>query len=139
MCTLEFYVYFRHSVSAMNVLITVAGKASFGDLYKELFFFIIQTTLVLLQPLPVPVDSVFRVSGVVINITTVLMAVMNCIVLHKDPLHALQPSSPVIIADVFQESGYVILIMTVAMAQMKETAVSIMTICCFYNPLCIST
>lgn len=93
----------------------------------------------LLQLLPVPVDSVFRVAGIVINIMTVLMAVMNCTVPHKDPLHALQPSSPVIIEDVFQESGYVILIMTVVMAQMKKTAVSIMTACCFHSQLCVST
>lgn len=92
----------------------------------------------LLQLLPVPVDSVFQVAGIVINIMTVLMAVMNCIVLHKDPLHALQLSSPVIIEDAFRESGYVILIMTVVMAQTKKTAVSIMTICCFYSKLFIS-
>lgn len=92
----------------------------------------------LLQLLPVPTDSVFQVTGIVIHIMTVLMAVMNCIVLHKDPLHALQPTSPVIIEDVFQESGYVILIMTVVMAQTKKTAVSIMIIC-FYSQLCISS
>lgn len=89
----------------------------------------------LLQLSPVPVDSVFQVAGIVINIMTVLMAVMNCIVLHKNPLHALQPSSPVITEDVFQESGYVIVIMTVVMAQMKKTAVSVLTICCFYSQL----
>lgn len=72
-----------------------------------------------------PVDSVFQVAGVVINIMTVLMAVMNCIVLHKDPLHALQPCSPVTTTDVFLGSGYVILIMTVVMGQMKKIAVSI--------------
>lgn len=36
---LEFDVYFRHSVRVMNVLITVAGKGSFEDLYKDFFFF----------------------------------------------------------------------------------------------------
>jgi len=64
---------------------------------------------------------------------TALMAVMNCIVLHKYPLHALQPCSPVVIINVFLGSGYVILIMTVAMGQMKKTAVSITTVCCFLN------
>lgn len=80
------------------------------------------------QLLPVPVDSVFQVAGVAINIMTVLMAAMNCIVLHKDPLHALQPCSPVITEGVFLGSGSVILIMTVVMGQMKKTAVSITTV-----------
>lgn len=75
-----------------------------------------------------PVDSVFQVAGVAINIMTVLMAAMNCIVLHKDPLHALQPCSPVITEGVFLGSGSVILIMTVVMDQMKKTAVSITTV-----------
>lgn len=39
MCTLEFDAYFRHSLSVMNVLITVARKASFEGLYRLFFFF----------------------------------------------------------------------------------------------------
>ena len=69
--------------------------------------------------------SVFQVAGVVINIMTVLMAVMNCVVPHKDPHHALKPCSRVTIIDVFLGSGYVIPIMTVVMGQMKRIAVSI--------------
>lgn len=72
-----------------------------------------------------PVDSVFQVGGVVINIMTVLMAAMNCVVPHKDPHHALRPCLHVTIIDVFLGSGCVILIMTVVMGQMKRIAVSI--------------
>lgn len=43
MCILEFDVYFRHSVSVMTVLITVAGKASFGDIYKDFFSFFLNS------------------------------------------------------------------------------------------------
>jgi len=39
MCILEFYAYFRHSVSILNVLNTMAGKASFGDVYKGVLLF----------------------------------------------------------------------------------------------------
>lgn len=43
-----------------------------------------------------------------------------------------------IIDDVFLGSGYVILIMIVVMGQMKKTAVSITTVCCFITHLYVN-